>query len=233
MAEELDFERCWLRGFSSGIEQVAGEEIRTAVMLGSEGLSSRSEREAVVEWTSRAMERLEALVDEEQRKQILTGCACRYPDGALQVVAEVYERTRDVDQAHGLLQEQFESLLRDSLKLDEELVQDVVSRGWGSAGVIDDSTIIATKIPKSGNLLEYMRESDPAKKRQFYCHCPRVRDALRLSVTISPTYCYCGAGFYKSIWEGILRQPIRVELLETVLRGDEVCRFAVYLPAEG
>jgi hypothetical protein len=232
MAEELDFERGWLTRFSSGIEEAAGQEIRTAVMLGSEGLSSRSNREAVVQWTSGAMERLGALVDEERQKRILTGCACRYPDDALQAVAEVYERTRDVDQAHGLLEEQFESLLRDSLKLDEELMQDVVSRGWGSAGVKHGSTIIATKIPKSGNLLEYMRESDPAKKRQLYCHCPRVRDALALSVTISPTYCYCGAGFYKGIWEGILRQPVRVELLETVLRGDEVCRFAVHLPAE-
>jgi len=78
-----------------------------------------------------------------------------------------------------------------------------------------------------------MKETDPVKKRQLYCHCPRVRDALRSAVDISPTYCYCGAGFYQGIWEGILQQPVRVEVLETVLQGDEVCRVAVYLPGVG
>lgn len=76
-----------------------------------------------------------------------------------------------------------------------------------------------------------MKETDPVKKRQLCCHCPRVRDALRSEVDISPTYCYCGAGFYKGIWEGILQQPVRVEILETVLQGDEVCKFAMYLPS--
>ena len=115
--------------------------------------------------------------------------------------------------------------------MDKGLVAAIVERGWGSAGVKRGGTIIATKIPKSDYLLEYIRETDFARKRALYCHCPRIRDALLSSVAISPTYCYCGVGFYEGIWEEILRQPVQVEVLEAVLRGDEVCKFAVYLPS--
>jgi predicted hydrocarbon binding protein len=59
-----------------------------------------------------------------------------------------------------------------------------------------------------------------------------VRDALSTSETISPTYCYCGAGFYKGIWEEILQEPVAVEVLESVVQGDEVCKIAVYLPSD-
>jgi hypothetical protein len=130
-----------------------------------------------------------------------------------------------------MLQGQFESFLRETLQLNDGLVVAIVERGWGSAGVRRGSTVIATKMPKSGFLLEYMRETDLARKRALYCHCPRIRDALLSSAAMSPTYCHCGAGFYKGIWEEILQQPVKVELLETVLQGDEVCKFAVYLPS--
>jgi hypothetical protein len=202
-------------------------------MRGAEALSSDSPREAAIAWTREAMGRLDYLVGESDRRAILTGCACQYPKAALAGLRKTYEETADLALVHGMLQAQFESLLRDTLQLDEDLVQDVVGRGWGSAGVLDGPTVVATKIPKSGFLLEYLREQGPSKKRQLYCHCPRIREVLKSSVTMSPTYCYCGAGFYKGIWEEILGEPVEVELLETVLQGDEVCRFAVHLPVAG
>ena len=190
MSEDVDFERAWLAKFSTLLHAVGGEEIRAEVMQGSASLSLSSSRDEVIHWTQGAMERLDSLVDEASRGAILTGCACQYPRAALQRARKACEESGDIDLAHRILQEQFESFLREALELDEELVEDVVSRGWGSAGVREGSCIIATKIPKSGYLVEYLREEDPAKKRQLYCHCPRVRDALKLSVSISPTYCY-------------------------------------------
>ena len=230
MSEDVDFERAWLAKFSTLLEEVAGEEIRAEVVQGSASLSVASSRDEVIQWTQGAMERLDSLVDGATGRAILAGCACQYPKASLQRARKAYEESGDIDLAHRLLQEQFESFLREALELDEELVEDVVHRGWGSAGVKEGSRIIATKIPKSGHLMEYLHEADPARKRQMYCHCPRVRDALKSSVSISPTYCYCGGGFYKGIWEEILQQPVEVELLESVLQGDDVCKFAVHLP---
>jgi hypothetical protein len=75
-----------------------------------------------------------------------------------------------------------------------------------------------------------MQESDPRVKREMYCHCPRVRDAIRNGQALPETYCYCGAGYYKGIWEEILGQPVEVEVLESVLGGGNVCKIAIHLP---
>ena len=229
MSEERDFERIWLAKFSSCLDEFVGEEIRKEVMKGFRALSSRSSGSDVIDWTKGAMERLDSLVDEEGRKKVMTGCACQYPKSDLQEIRKKYQATKNINLVHQMLQEQFESFLRDTLELNEELIEEVVSRGWGSAGIRRGDTIIATKIPKSGYLVEYMQETDPEKKRRYYCHCPRVREIIRTPKAISVTYCYCGAGFYKGIWEEILQKPVEVEVLESVLKGDEVCKIAVYL----
>ncbi|MFX0097887.1 MAG: DUF6144 family protein [Candidatus Hodarchaeota archaeon] len=232
MSGSSDFEKIWLSKFSRCLGRVAGEEIRKEIMEGGENLSQETSREEVIDWTKRAMNKLDSLVDEKKRIDIMTGCACQYPKSDLQIIREKYEETKDVDIAHQMLQKQFESFLKEGLKLNSEFIEEIVKRGWGSAGLRKGDAIIATKIPKSGFLVDYLKEKDPEKKRQYYCHCPRIRDALKLSEKISPTYCYCGAGFYKDIWEEILQRPVEVEVLESVLKGDDVCKIAIYLPRE-
>jgi predicted hydrocarbon binding protein len=232
MSEAQDFERAWLAKFASCLDEIVGEETRREVMKGNEELSSHSDPQEVIDWSKGAMERLDSLINEEKRKEVMTGCACQYPKPDLEEIRKKYEETRDVDLVHQMLQEQFESFLKDALQLDDQLFADIVGRGWGSAGIKRGDTIIATKIPKSGYLIEYLNETDPEKKRQCYCHCPRVREILKTSESMSPTYCYCGAGFYKGIWEEILQKPVEVEVLETVLQGDEVCKIAIYLPSK-
>lgn len=228
MSEE-DFERVWLKKFSRCLGEIAEEKIRKEIMKGSEGFSVNSSQEKVITWSKEAMEKLDSLVDEKKRIDIMTSCACQYPTANLHEIRKTYEKTKDIDVVHCMLQEQFVSFLKNELKLNHELTEDIVNRGWGSAGIKKGTTIIATKIPKSGYLLEYVKESDPEKKRALYCHCPRVREAIKTGVTISPTYCYCGAGFYKGIWEYILQRSVEVEVLESVLQGDEVCKIAIYL----
>jgi predicted hydrocarbon binding protein len=231
MSAESDFEKYWLTKFSNCLDAHVGEEIRKTVMEGSEELSERSDRLEVIAWSKQAMDRLDSLVDDQNRREIMTGCACQYPKSDLKSIREAYETTGDINMAHRMLQEQFESFLKNTLKIDDEIFKEIVSRGWGAAGVKRGDTITATKIPKSGYLIEYMKETDPEKKRQLYCHCQRVRDVLKSSETISPTYCYCGAGYYKGIWEEILQKPVKVELLASVIRGDDVCAVTIYLPS--
>ena len=230
MAEGYDFERAWLAKLSGCLVKVVGEEIRYQVMAGSEDLSSDSDREDVIAWSKEAMERLESLAGTEKSRAIMAGCACQYPKSSLQEARQAYKETGDICLVHRMLQNQFESFLRDTLQLEDTLIAEVIDRGWGLAGIWEGDAIVATKIPKSGNLVTYMAETDPEKKRQLYCHCPRIRKVLKTSDTISSTYCYCGAGFYKGIWEEILQRPVEVELLESVLRGHDVCKVAIHLP---
>ncbi len=226
----VDFEKSWLEKFASCLYMVAGAEMRDEIMAGCEGLSDDAGREAIVEWTKKAMVRLEERVGENDRIEIMTGCSCQYPKADLEDVRLKYEETEDVDVVLDMLQNKFLSFLENDLNLDAELVSNIVERGWGLAGRREGRKIIATKIPKSAYILRYMKESDPVKKRAIYCHCPRIRDSFKSDVSISPTYCYCGAGYYKGIWEEILQRPVKVELLESVLKGDDVCKVAVHLP---
>jgi len=232
MSEEKDFEQTWLTKFSDAITEITGKDITEEVMQGSEKLTSQSNQKDVIEWTGKAMEKLESLLDTESIQEIMTCCSCQYPKSDLQLIRKKYEETNDISLAHRMLQEQFESFLKNVLNLSNDLIEKIVNNGWGAAGIKKGDSIIATKIPKSSNLIKYMNEKDPVKKRQNYCHCPRIREiftSLKSFENISPTYCYCGAGFYKGIWEEIMQKPIKVELLESVLKGDDVCKFAIYL----
>jgi len=229
--EKFDFEKRWLEKFARCIEKVAGKAICEEVMKGSENLSDLSLRDDVVEWSEAAMNRLHSFVDEKERVDIMTGCACQYPEEDLQDVRKKYEETKDIDVAHTMLQEKFTSFLKNTLSLENDMINDILMRGWGLAGVRERKKIIATKIPKSRYLLAYMQETDRVKKRALYCHCPRVRDMLENNGAGLPiTYCYCGAGFYKMIWEEILQKPVQVEVLQSVMKGDDVCTIAIRLP---
>jgi hypothetical protein len=228
MLERADFERAWLDKFAHGVSEFAGEVEGNALLAGSESLSSFSSQQEIVEWTQQALACLDDMVDEETGRQILLRCACRYPRADLQEIRAAYQATQDLVLAHQLLQTLFESFMRSILSGRQDLVQEVIDRGWGVAGIRQGPTIVATKIPESGNLVAYFEESDPARRRQLYCHCPRVRDLVATGGTLSPTYCYCGAGFYRDIWEEIVQCPVRVEVLETVLQGGDVCRFAIH-----
>jgi hypothetical protein len=232
VSDRDDFERAWLGKLSRCLREVAGEEACQQVMEGSEGLSADSPAHEVIAWTEGAMRRLGSTVGVEERKAIMTGCACQYPRSALEDIRKAYEATEDLNLAHRMLQERFESFLLDSLGMEDELVEEIVAQGWGLAGVRNGDTIIATKIPKSGNLVEYMEEADLERRRQLYCHCPRIRDVLTTadpnwSATTAETYCSCGAGFYKGVWEEILQAPVDVDVLESVLKGDDVCRILI------
>jgi hypothetical protein len=231
MTQAHDFERAWLERLRDSLEALAGQDVRRQVMRGSCEMYDTTPREEVIAWSQASMARLEALVDPSTARDVLLGCACHYPAAALEPIRAQYLETGDLDAAHRALQSGFESFLRDTLGLDEGQVDTVVDRGWGTAGVRQGNTIVATKIPKSGYLRQYLAESDREIRRQIYCHCPRVRDAVRLGIELSATYCYCGGGFYQNIWQTIVGQPVEIEIVESILQGGDVCSFAIHLPA--
>lgn len=98
-----------------------------------------------------------------------------------------------------------------------------------SSGARKDNLLYVTKIPYMAK--EYLAESDPDQKRYYYCHCPWARESLKPGEKRVPSiFCCCSAGFIKKPWEGIFNQPLRVDVLQSVLKGDLQCRFAIHLP---
>jgi hypothetical protein len=224
-----DFETQWQRKLAQAIESLAGTESADKVMAGGDKLQDPSTSREKLLWTCEALEILAETADESTRQEILTRCHCHYPPEDLQEEKALYQDTGDLDLVLAALQSKFERFLHDTLKLEDNLVEDIVRRGWGLAGVRKGNQIIATKIPKSGSLREYFQADDPLEKQRLYCHCPRVRDQIGSDPTLPEEYCYCGAGFYRGIWEEIIGEPVQVEVLESVMTGGEVCRIGIKL----
>ena len=97
-------------------------------------------------------------------------------------------------------------------------------------GVRIGKVVYETKIPFLTK--QYLAESDPTLKRYYYCHCPWAREAIKDGEKVAPIFCNCSAGFHKKPWEAALGQRIEADVLQSVLRGDERCRFAIHLPQD-
>jgi len=126
MPKEFDFEQYWLNKFSNCLYERVGKVIKEGVMKGSESFSDFTSKEEIISWSQKAIETLESLVDEEKRIDVMTRCSCQYPKQDLQDIRKQYEETKDIDLAHKMLQEKFESFLKDTLKLNDEYFDFVV-----------------------------------------------------------------------------------------------------------
>jgi hypothetical protein len=113
-------------------------------------------------------------------------------------------------------------------EIDDEVLDYVRNTPTCQNGVREGNIIYVTKIPY--NAKRYLKEKDSKIKRYYYCHCPWVREAIKSDINISPNFCYCSAGFEKRPWDVIFNQSVKADVIETVLKGDLVCRFAIYLP---
>jgi hypothetical protein len=96
--------------------------------------------------------------------------------------------------------------------------------------------LLATKIPYDPD--HWLSESDPAERRYLACHCPFVRESLKKNTgthanqepSVPADWCYCSAGFEKLLFDEVLDADLQVELVESVLQGQDRCRFRIHLP---
>lgn len=59
------------------------------------------------------------------------------------------------------------------------------------------------------------------------CDCSIVRAGY----VHSPVFCNCTLGFHQKVWSTIFERPVRVELVETFLRGGNCCSQKVFIPS--
>ena len=99
-------------------------------------------------------------------------------------------------------------------------------------GVRESNILHITKIPHEA--IEFLKTTDNKMKAYYYCHCPWVKEAIKDDTVdqIPKVFCNCSGGYYKNYWEIVLDQPIEVKTVKTVIKGDSVCQFDVYLPEE-
>ncbi len=192
------------------IGEHAGPGVSERVLEGHRELAEASPEERAA-WSRLAMERLaEAVPDVATREKIMERRACvfveEFGDEPLLELRKIYREAGGVDAV-------FEAMARDPEKH---------SRPYREGDVIYE-----TKAP--GDAEAFAAAQTPDERRVAYCHCPLARAGAATTPAPEP-YCCCGGGWYGRIWEFIVERPVRVEVLRSVMRGDERCTFAVHLP---
>jgi hypothetical protein len=199
---------------ADGLARFAGEEARESVMAGREQPGHDSTPSEIAMWISGAMTRLgEAVPDEAIRKAIMATCSHRFPTWRIEALKAEYERLGSIDE------------LLVVMRMDKS----VNGLSWYEQQVRVGDILYVTKDPYDQE--GYLAATDAGEKRAAYCHCAMVREAIRTGEPDIPlTHCYCGAGWYNQLWEGIFGQPVRVDIILSILKGDDSCTFAVHLP---
>jgi hypothetical protein len=198
----------WDRLLADGVEKVLGLEARRDILQGADSITPLTSFQDYTAWIQKAVDRLDALTDDAGQKcQVVSHCAHVFPK-------ERIEHLRDIFST-GMVDE----VLREMHK-DEFWYEKPVRRG---------NVIYMRKNPF--NPEEYASALTPAERRKAYCHCPFVHPFLdEIPSQLSPTFCFCGAGWYRQLWEGILGQPVKIEHVETLLRGNDNCTLTIELP---
>lgn len=183
-----------------------------------------------VHWTSCAIRSMLGELSEDECIDVLNRCAHVLPDERIAELRETFLRTGDIFQVHQLWQQRFlENLGMRYGTLPPEWMSIIIDEGWGEAGRIEGRMIIATKVPQ--NLPGWFKAGSDAERRYNYCHCARVRQVFHMTDgNIPHVYCNCGGGFYRSNWERVVGRPVRVELRESLMKGDGRCSFTIILP---
>jgi hypothetical protein len=182
---------------------------------GSSGLSLESTADERSCWVQGVLERLESRADEHDQADVLSSCSHVFPRAQILKLRAVYESAR----AEGDDPLDAVDAVREFMAGDP---------GWGELPRREGRVVYSSKKPRDPKAFESAK--DDAERRRAYCFCPLVRNHLDGGMPLA--FCYCGAGWYRQQWEGALGKPVQVDIVESLLKGDDRCTFAIHLPAD-
>ena len=192
------------------------------------------------ETTMKIMNRLEAHLDSKSLRELMSSGLEVGPDEWYAPQRKKFQEAESLDSFLKEMHSDFIETLEKHSKegtmffaqeIDDEVVEYVRKNQEIQGGVREGGMIHVTKIPYQTK--KYLHEKDERMRRYHFCHCSWVREAIKSGTPqISPNFCYCSAGYHKRPFEIIFSQPIRVDVVETVLKGDAACRFAIHVPEQ-
>jgi effector-binding domain-containing protein len=205
----------WNALLARNLTRVVGMDGRAAVMEGSDAIGIATPLDDRFQWVKQALERMDGLADEHQKYDVLSSCAHVFPAEQVAKLTVVYEEARERT-GDGL--QAVDAVLA---FMDNDL-------GWPEGSRREGRIVYAAKSPRDPQA--YEKAQSEAEKKQAYCFCPIVRNHLDQGMPTS--FCYCGAGWYRRQWEGAIGKPVTIEIVKSILKGDDACQFAIRLPDE-
>ena len=195
----------WTDRFSTKLEEVLGPDGKEEVLAPMSGLDIDTPTEARQKALCESLGILESKTNHEQQYQILSHCAHVFPVELIPPMRDLYRSTGSVD----------------------AVIEAMLSKGGFYPKLLrrEGSIVYSEKGPS--NPTAYNEAKTEAEKRKAYCFCPLIRDCLDETPEL---FCNCAAGWPKQLWEGILEQPLKIDIVQSLTKGNDTCEFAIHLP---
>jgi effector-binding domain-containing protein len=198
----------WDDKLAKSIDNILGEKVRKDIMKDREELFNiESSYDNRIQWLKDMLDRLDKITNEDQKYEIISRCAHEFSSKRIEYMRKIYERTGDIN------------------RVIEEMHKDNV---WYEKPILKNNILYVSKIPADQE--GYEKAETIEEKKRNYCHCRFINENLNKG--ISPSFCYCGTGWYRQQWEGILGKSVKVNILKSLLKGDDKCQVAIYLPSD-
>jgi hypothetical protein len=218
--------------------ELMGEGRREAVFFGFQLPPLGTPPEEFPPLTHRIIDRMEDELTPEQCRKVLTWNYHEIPEESFLEKKKRFEKAESIDDflanEHRALIEELQSCSSSGRvwyeqEVTQEFLDHVISNQMLQTGVRQGDRIICEKVPFDPK--NYYKEKDQRMRRYYNCHCPLVRSAIKKGKPkVSPTFCYCSAGYTKLPWDVIFEQSVEAEVLESVLAGDDRCVFSIKIP---
>lgn len=203
----------WTALFRKNLERVLGPAEAERVFGDCCGITAETGLQSRFDAVKSAIGRLVGTTDDSMQYDCLSGCAHVFPPEQVAKLRASFAGA--MEEGLGFL----EAVDRVIAFMDSD-------PGWSEKATREGHTILTSKGPRDKKA--YEAAETPEARASAACFCPILR--ARLSEGMPPSFCYCGAGWFRQQWEGAIGLPVRVEILGSLLRGDPRCSFAVHLP---
>jgi effector-binding domain-containing protein len=195
----------WTQRYASKLETVMGAEVKEKVLAPLSGLDIDTPAGVRQRALCESIGILESFANHDQQYEILSHCAHVFPVELIPPMRELFLETGSID-----------TVIETMLKIGGYYPKKMRREG---------SIIYSEKSP--ANPAAYKAAKTDTEKRRAYCFCPLIRDCLD---DTPEAFCNCSAGWPKQLWEGILDQSLRIEIVQSLTKGDDRCEFAIHLP---
>lgn len=226
------------KALKENLGELVTEGIFEGIELPSWGTDNRKKAKAM----GIVMQRLETTVEKSTWEPILLQCLRDLPDAMYTKQVQLFQQCADIEEYLDKREEQFMSEMQrlnetGQLYFGQPITNSVLlflqNNSQISRGIVKNGKLHIVKIPYMTD--GWLHAQSEEEKRYLYCHCPWARESIKSNSGIpqvSSTFCNCSAGFVKKPFEIIYNQTLPVDIVQSILNGDDVCEFAISLPKE-
>ena len=155
MSKDLEFvkdetnisrQKIWIDKLSYSLDKNCGEVVKNLILEGVPA-DPESDQEKFSDFTINAIHKMDTILPQDVKNQVLTDCACLYPITKIEHIKEDYKNYHSSGRAHQMLEEQFRKDL-EQWNIPGEYKNEIIDRGWGIAGKKVLDLITVTKTPE-------------------------------------------------------------------------------------